>query len=101
MSAFTWLIAENFITYTEVSDSRINAMLKDIRKIDPNYFLEERFIRQKKWFKTISIAKYRLFYRRQGYECEVLTFVSDPGSFGFISEKEIIIFLSGLFCGLK
>ena len=101
MNAMAWLTPGNFIAYTKVSDSRINAMLQDIRKIDPNYFLEEKLIRQRKWFKTISIAKYRLFYRRQGYECEVLTFVSDPGSFGFISEKEIIIFLSALFCGLK
>lgn len=88
----------------EVSDKELNELFQEVRQKDSKFYLLERKITTKKWFKKpIEKIYYILLYHTYSCECQIINFCQDhEGSInGMVSKSYIYTMFCGFLNGYK
>jgi hypothetical protein len=88
---YTWLRDWEFQEYSQNKDEEINEVLQQVRRIDPRWYVSERQIIKRKFFKKETQTFYTL-YESTGYmEVRFQTSV--------VTKRDLMNFLFGLSTG--
>lgn len=108
MAITTWLTHQETISFTHVADDEVNELFQEVRaKIGNRFFLDERHIMQKPWFKPWYTVPYYTLYLRldpNGYEVQVMNFTPEGGKSSIctgVSAATIMNYFFGVLAGIK
>ena len=87
-----------------VTDKELNELLQEVRAKDDNYYLQERKITTKKWFKKpVEKTYYTLLFRIYSCECQIINFCQDHeySINGTVTKSYIYTLFCGFLNGYK